>query len=264
MRRMRPTRPARPARATTALAALMTSAALLLPSTATAAAPPAPPAAPPGGASATAHTAGRVEATADGSLAYSWPGVYFEGRFRGTGVGIVLDDSAGDYDIAVDGKTVDTLVTPGKTTHWVDGLRDGGHSVRVVKRNESPWATSYVRRLRRRPWRPDPAQAACASSADRVHRRLLHGRLRQRVRVAGLHVGPGQPDHQRRPRFRCAHGAAAQRRLPGQRLLRARHGAQLQRRRAGHRATAPTTTGRCWPTAATSGSGHRAGVRSWS
>ena len=50
---------------------------------------------------------------------YTWPGVYFEGRFRGTGVGIVLDDSANDYDVQIDGTTVATLVTPGQTTHWV-------------------------------------------------------------------------------------------------------------------------------------------------
>ncbi|MFD1145553.1 hypothetical protein [Saccharothrix hoggarensis] len=44
------------------------------------------------------HTAGRV--VRDGaSLRFSWPGVYFEGRFRGTGIGIVLTDPAADYEI---------------------------------------------------------------------------------------------------------------------------------------------------------------------
>jgi hypothetical protein len=75
-----------------------------------------------------------------GRLTYSWPGVYFEGRFRGTGVGVVLDDAANDYDIAVDGETVATLVTPGRTTHWVTGLAAGVHRVRLVKRTESPGA----------------------------------------------------------------------------------------------------------------------------
>lgn len=90
----------------------------------------------------TAHTAGRIAAGTDGSARFSWPGVYFEGRFEGTGVGIVLDDAAGDYDVAIDGRRVTTLVTPGTTTHRVDGLTAGTHTVRVVKRNESPWATS--------------------------------------------------------------------------------------------------------------------------
>jgi lysophospholipase L1-like esterase len=87
------------------------------------------------------HTAGRVEAAGD-VLRYSWPGVYFEGRFRGTGVGIVLNDAAADYDVQIDGVTVATLVTPGRTTHWVRDLAAGIHRVRLVKRSESPWAVS--------------------------------------------------------------------------------------------------------------------------
>lgn len=87
------------------------------------------------------HTAGRVVVD-DGVARYSWPGVYFEGRFRGTGVGIVLDDPHADYDIQIDGRTVTTLVTPGALTHRIDGLRPGRHTVRVVKRSESQWATS--------------------------------------------------------------------------------------------------------------------------
>ncbi|TDB71966.1 acetylxylan esterase [Micromonospora sp. KC723] len=87
-----------------------------------------------------AHTAGRV--TADGELVrYSWPGVYFEGRFRGTGVGIVLDDPVNDYDIQLDGTTVATLVTPGRTTHWLTGLPNDRHTVRLVKRTESTWTS---------------------------------------------------------------------------------------------------------------------------
>jgi lysophospholipase L1-like esterase len=94
------------------------------------------------GVLAKAHTAGRVVVVDRDSARYGWPGVYFEGRFRGTGVGIVLDDAAADYDVQVDGATVATLVTPGRTTHWVGGLTNGIHRVRLVKRSESPWATS--------------------------------------------------------------------------------------------------------------------------
>jgi lysophospholipase L1-like esterase len=87
------------------------------------------------------HTAGRTT-VANGSLQYSWPGVYFEGRFRGTSVGVVLGDANADYDVQIDGKTVDTLVMPGQTTHWVAGLTNRKHEVRLVKRSESPWVTS--------------------------------------------------------------------------------------------------------------------------
>jgi len=89
----------------------------------------------------TVHTAGRVTESV-GTWQHAWPGVYFEGRFRGTGVGIVLDDATGDYDVAIDGRTVATLVAPGRVTHVVDGLSAGEHTVRVVKRSEAPWAVS--------------------------------------------------------------------------------------------------------------------------
>jgi len=84
-------------------------------------------------------TVGRAE-TAGNSVQYTWPGIYFEGRFRGTGVGIVLNDPVNDYDVAIDGGTVATLVTPGKTTYWVSNLANGDHTVRVDKRTESPWS----------------------------------------------------------------------------------------------------------------------------
>ncbi|MDX3661544.1 SGNH/GDSL hydrolase family protein [Streptomyces sp. ID05-26A] len=83
-----------------------------------------------------AHTAGRVTKAGQ----YTWPGVYFEGRFRGTGIGVVLNDSVNDYDVQVDGTTVASLVMPGSVTHWVRGLSDTAHRVRLVKRTESPWA----------------------------------------------------------------------------------------------------------------------------
>lgn len=117
----------------TAVAAVLVSA-TMLPGTAHAAHPST-------GVLAKAHTAGRVK-DGGGSVRYSWPGVYFEGRFRGTGVGIVLDDAAADYDVQIDGATTATLVTPGRTTYWVRGLGNGVHSVRLVKRSESPGATS--------------------------------------------------------------------------------------------------------------------------
>ncbi|MFJ2441345.1 SGNH/GDSL hydrolase family protein [Streptomyces sp. NPDC087658] len=85
------------------------------------------------------HTVGRVKAAADGAAQYTWPGIYFEARFRGTGVGVALDDYNNDYDIQIDGTTATTLVTPGRTTAWVNGLANTEHRVRLVKRTESPW-----------------------------------------------------------------------------------------------------------------------------
>ncbi|MEY9996521.1 hypothetical protein ABIE67_008553 [Streptomyces sp. V4I8] len=93
------------------------------------------------GVLAQVHTAGRVK-DAGNTVQYSWPGVYFEGTVRGTGVGIVLNDSAADYDVQINGATVATLVTPGNTTHWINGLQDRTHTVRLVKRNDTPGDTS--------------------------------------------------------------------------------------------------------------------------
>ena len=86
-----------------------------------------------------AHTVGRVR-TAEDLARYTWPGVYFESRFRGTGVGIVLNDANNDYDVQIDGTTVASLITPGRITRRIDGLTDAEHTVRLVKRTESPWA----------------------------------------------------------------------------------------------------------------------------
>ncbi|UOB15348.1 hypothetical protein MQE23_42715 [Streptomyces sp. HP-A2021] len=41
------------------------------------------------------YTAGRVRDLGE-AVQFSWPGVYFEGRFRGTGLGVVLDCAAAD------------------------------------------------------------------------------------------------------------------------------------------------------------------------
>ncbi|GAA2669357.1 MULTISPECIES: cellulose binding domain-containing protein [Actinosynnema] len=94
---------------------------------------------PPQDALARAHAVGRVRQSA-GAARYTWPGVAFEGRFRGTGVGITLNDALNDYDVQIDGGTVATLVTPGRVTHQVQGLTDAVHTVRVVKRTEVPWS----------------------------------------------------------------------------------------------------------------------------
>ncbi|MEU7982903.1 cellulose binding domain-containing protein [Micromonospora sp. NPDC049081] len=99
-----------------------------------------PTTAPPAsGALDQTSTVGRVKAVGT-SAQYTWPGVYFEGRFRGTGVGIVLNDAQNDYAVQIDGATVATLVTPGRTTYWVRNLANTEHTVRLAKRTESPWA----------------------------------------------------------------------------------------------------------------------------
>jgi hypothetical protein len=93
----------------------------------------------PAGVLTQVNTPSRVM-TVGNAVQYTWPGSYFEGRFRGTGVGITLNDSNNDYVVQIDGTTVANLVTPGQTTYWVNNLSNGNHTVRLAKRTESPWA----------------------------------------------------------------------------------------------------------------------------
>ncbi|MGX7674604.1 cellulose binding domain-containing protein [Plantactinospora sp. DSM 117369] len=109
------------------------------PSASASASPSVSPSTPPTGVLNQVNTVGRVRESGN-AVQFTWPGTYFEGRFRGTGVGLVLNDSNNDYSVQIDGATVATLVTPGQTTYWVRGLASGDHTVRLAKRTESPWA----------------------------------------------------------------------------------------------------------------------------
>ena len=77
------------------------------------------------------HTAGRVDVR-DGAVRYTWPGVYFEGRFRGTGVGIVLD--AGTPMVLHRIALVTT--TPGFTAVIKAGDSSGGPFTDVVSASQ--------------------------------------------------------------------------------------------------------------------------------
>ncbi|MET8981368.1 SGNH/GDSL hydrolase family protein [Streptomyces sp. NPDC004539] len=112
------------------------------------------------------RTVGRTAPAADGFVQFTWPGVHFEARFAGTGVGVVLDDSVNDYDVQIDGVTVRTLVTPGRATTWVDGLADAVHTVRLVKRTESPWSVGKFGGFL-------PVRGGAILSAPRARRRQI-------------------------------------------------------------------------------------------
>ncbi|MFS0703388.1 cellulose binding domain-containing protein [Cellulomonas sp. 179-A 9B4 NHS] len=158
----------RHARPTTAqaLTALAATASLVLAGAAVQSAAAADDAAPV----LSVHTSGRVAPTGDG-LAFSWPGVVFEGRFRGPRVGVVLDGGGADYDVFVNDILVDTWVQPGSGTHWVLGFfYDREHTIRVVKRNETPWATSTFRGFV-----PDAAGAVLPAREPRAVQLEFHG-----------------------------------------------------------------------------------------
>lgn len=79
-----------------------------------------------------AHVGGRVTATQE----FGWPGVYFEGRFRGSDVSVVVDSPNDHFRFLVDG--VDRATLRGGTVRFtVQGLSPGEHVVRLEKLTES-------------------------------------------------------------------------------------------------------------------------------
>ncbi|WP_162143289.1 carbohydrate-binding protein [Chitinilyticum aquatile] len=94
------------------------------------------PVEPPLSGMAAVHSGGRIQLDGD-SARFSWPGVYFDARFSGSSIGLKFDDSVNHFDVLVDGKRVQEVAAPGKTTVWIRDLPAGEHSVRVAKRTES-------------------------------------------------------------------------------------------------------------------------------
>ena len=87
------------------------------------------------------HVGGRVvtHPLPDGGTAYEhqWPGVYFEGRFKGTKAYLAFDDSLNEYRLIVDDGVPMTLNTPGKALFQITGLKPGTHTLRLEKVTES-------------------------------------------------------------------------------------------------------------------------------
>jgi lysophospholipase L1-like esterase len=83
------------------------------------------------------HIGGRVVAEADGALRFGWPGVYFEGRFEGTGVRLALDAPRDHLRLLVDGEEKAVLREPGRLDLTLSDLPPGEHVVRLEKLTET-------------------------------------------------------------------------------------------------------------------------------
>ena len=88
------------------------------------------------------HVGGRVVKEADGSLSFGWPGVYFESRFRGTGVRVKFDAPDDFLRLFVDGEEKLLFKKPGSVDIIVEGLAAGDHVARLEKLTESQWGGS--------------------------------------------------------------------------------------------------------------------------
>lgn len=94
------------------------------------------PAPGPAPASTTMNVGGRVVHQPDGGMRFGWPGIYFEQRFRGTGVTATVETQTEIFRLYVDGQDRGVL-KPGAPTVAVKGLPQGEHVARLEKLTES-------------------------------------------------------------------------------------------------------------------------------
>jgi lysophospholipase L1-like esterase len=83
------------------------------------------------------HVGGRTVRETDGALRFGWPGVWFEGRFRGTEVTVAVESGTEHFRLLVDGEERARLVEPGAARLTFSGLTPGEHVVRLEKLTES-------------------------------------------------------------------------------------------------------------------------------
>lgn len=82
------------------------------------------------------NVGGRVVAESDGGMRFGWTAIYFEQRFRGTGVTATVETESEIFRLYVDGKDRGVL-RPGAPTVKVAGLPAGEHVARLEKLTES-------------------------------------------------------------------------------------------------------------------------------
>src|SRR4029078_5402650 len=73
------------------------------------------------------HVGGRAIHEADGGWRFGWPGVYFESRFRGTGVTVAVASGTEYLRVTVDGAERGVLIRPGTARLTIAGLAPGEH-----------------------------------------------------------------------------------------------------------------------------------------
>jgi lysophospholipase L1-like esterase len=83
------------------------------------------------------NVGGRVVDDPRGGAAFGWPGIYFEGRFRGRGVEVVFEAPAEHMRLLVDGEEKAVFRAAGRVDARLDDLADGEHVVRLEKMTES-------------------------------------------------------------------------------------------------------------------------------
>ena len=83
------------------------------------------------------HVGGRAVRGPGGAAEFGWPGVYFEGRFRGRAVRVRFEAPAEHMRLLIDGEEKAVFKRPGRVDLLLDGLNDAEHDVRLEKLTES-------------------------------------------------------------------------------------------------------------------------------
>jgi lysophospholipase L1-like esterase len=97
---------------------------------------------PPTGAKPlTLRAVGRVEKAGSAQVGvryrHEWPGVYFEGRFKGRKVYLSFDDATNVYRLWIDNSHPIEITQPGRHSFVVSALTDAEHLIRLEKITES-------------------------------------------------------------------------------------------------------------------------------
>ncbi len=79
---------------------------------------------------------------ANNVLEYSWPGVFFEVGFQGSGIAFKFRDFSNNYKVYIDDILFFELECPGNLFHVISGLDDCIHSIKISKTTESKHLTS--------------------------------------------------------------------------------------------------------------------------
>ncbi len=111
----------------------------------TQAAVPAPAAQNQGSISATdprIRYTGRIDWRDPARPAFDWPAVTIEAAFEGTTLAVLIEDGQNSYNVLIDGQQSVLQTLPGVNRYVLaEGLADGRHTFRMVKRTETFYGT---------------------------------------------------------------------------------------------------------------------------
>ena len=85
---------------------------------------------------------GRIDFSDPARPAFDWPAITIEVAFEGTSLAVLLQDGQNSYNVTIDGQESVLHTRPGQNRYVVaEGLSDGRHSFRMIKRTETFYGT---------------------------------------------------------------------------------------------------------------------------